>query len=123
MLAGVLLAGCSSGDYVVGSAPAPAPRPREAAAAMPVAAGTTAQTTGQDGYPNINVDTAQRIGGPARTTAEQDRLEAELLALGARQRAGADSSAPASVIGELQDLGRRSKKEAEQAIESGAVPE
>ncbi len=52
-----------------------------------------------------------------------DRLEAELLALGARQKAGADTSAPGSVIQELQDLGRRSKRETEKAIESGTAPD
>ncbi|NLH83230.1 MAG: hypothetical protein GX458_20685 [Phyllobacteriaceae bacterium] len=78
--------------------------------------------TGADGYPNINVDTAHRLGGPVRSAADQDRLQAELLALGARQRAGADTSAPASVIGELEDLGRRSKRDAESAIESGQPP-
>ncbi len=135
-----LVAGCSSGDYVVGSSSVPAPATR-AAAADPAAVqqvpggapalvhvpGNTvvgvAGATGQDGYPNINVDTARRLGTPVRTAADQDKLEAELLALGARQRAGADASAPSSVIGELKDLGRRSKTDAEKLIESGAVPE
>ena len=78
--------------------------------------------TGDDGYPNVNVDTARRLPVTARSAADQDRLEAELLALGARQRAGADGSAPSSVIGELQELGRRSKRDAETAIESGVAP-
>jgi len=84
--------------------------------------GATAPATGADGYPNINVDTARRLGGRVRSPADQGRLEAELLALGAQQRAGADAHAPASVIGELQELGRRSKEDAETLIESGAPP-
>lgn len=137
-----LVSGCSSSDYLVGSSAASAPVTRSAIAEpaavpqVPGGAPTTAlmhtpaganaglaNATGQDGYPNINVDTARRLGTPVRTAADQDKLEAELLALGARQRAGADASAPASVIGELKDLGRRSKTDAEKVIESGAVPE
>ncbi|MBV5265972.1 hypothetical protein [Pinisolibacter aquiterrae] len=103
------------------SAP-PAARTSPVASAPATASLVQPAATGADGYPNINVDTARRLGGRTRSTADQDRLEAELLALGARQKAGADASAPASVIGELQDLGRRSKRDAEQLIESGATP-
>ncbi len=87
------------------------------------AAATTfgAPVTGADGYPNINVDTARPLAGATRTTADQNRLEAELLALGARQRSTSDPTSP-SVIQELQDLGRRSKADAERQIESGAAP-
>lgn len=116
VLALVLLTACSGNDYVT-SAPPIARSAATATAATPAAA-----ATGEDGYPNINVDTARRLDGRVRSSADQGRLEAELLALGARQRAGADASAPASVIGELQDLGRRSKRDAEEAIESGAPP-
>jgi hypothetical protein len=71
---------------------------------------------------------ARCLGGlgdkvPPRTAAERDRLEAELLALGERQHAGVDTSKPNSVIQELQELGRRSRAETEQLIQSGAVPE
>lgn len=125
MLGSVLLAGCSGADTVVGvTAPPtigadPAKTPRKASL---VHAPETVAATGADGYPNINVDTARRLGGRARSAADQDRLEAELLALGARQRAGADAGQPSSVIGELQDLGRRSRHDAETLIESGAPP-
>ena len=77
--------------------------------------------TGSDGFPNVNVDTARPVGGQVRSAADQDRLEAELLALGARQRATHEASS-GSAIQELQDLGRRSKADAERQIESGALP-
>ena len=124
-LTSVLLAGCSGADTVVGVTGRPtigAEPTRATAKASLVHAPATVAATGADGYPNINVDTARRLGGRTRSAADQDRLEAELLALGARQRAGADAGQPASVIGELQDLGRRSKRDAETLIESGAPP-
>lgn len=117
-----LLTACSGNDYVTSAPPAARTSPVAAASAPATASIVQPAATGADGYPNINVDTARRLGGRTRSTADQDRLEAELLALGARQKAGADASAPASVIGELQDLGRRSKRDAEQLIESGAAP-
>ena len=127
VLAFALLTACAGNDVVTSARPAPRTAP--IAAAVPGSAPTSAMVhspvaaaTGADGYPNINVDTARRLGGRVRSTQDQDRLEAELLALGARQRAGADASAPASVIGELQDLGRRAKRDAEILIESGATP-
>lgn len=129
VLALVLLTACSGNDYVTGAPAASGDTTVTASsgrgttsALVHVPAGATAAATGADGYPNINVDTARRLGTQVRSSADQDRLEAELLALGARQKAGADVSAPASVIGELQDLGRRSKRDAEQLIESGVAP-
>ncbi|MCE1236630.1 MAG: hypothetical protein LWW93_09760 [Hyphomicrobiales bacterium] len=125
VLAFALLTGCSSVDTVVytphaatvePAAKSPLVHAPSEIAAAPIAA------TGVDGYPNVNVDTARRLPGTARSSADQDKLEAELLALGARQRAGTDGSAPSSVIGELQELGRRSKRDAETLIESGAAP-
>lgn len=123
---------CSSSDYAGSSTPVaarPASTPVAAAPAYvpPVAraAGTTAYgapITGSDGYPNINVDTARPIGGNVRSVADQDRLEAELLALGARQRVSGEGSSPSSVMRDLQDLGRRARSDAERQIESGAVP-
>lgn len=123
-----LLSGCSGSDTVVGVAPSASTATAATAANAGVTKASLVHTpepvaaTGEDGYPNINVDTARRLGGRVRSAADQDRLEAELLALGARQRAGADAGAPASVIGELQELGRRSKQDAETLIESGASP-
>lgn len=114
-LALVFVTGCSGSDLASGIAPAPQP--------VAVVPAQGAPATGADGYPNINVDTAQKIPGTHRTAADMDRIEAELLALGARQKAGADVSAPTSVIQELKDLGRRTKSETEKAIESGAAPE
>ncbi|TBW33067.1 hypothetical protein EYW49_20855 [Siculibacillus lacustris] len=126
------LAACSSADLGYGSndagygrAPAPVPVAALPAVPQPNGLGATvvaAPVTGADGYPNINVDTARPSSLPTRTAAERDRLEAEMLALGARQQAGVDASKPASVIQELQELGRRSKAETERAIESGAAP-
>jgi len=124
----VLVAACSNSDYVgsvtptVAATPAPAAVQTSAASVPPY--GTPAfgaPVTAADGYPNINVDTARRPTGPMRSAADQDKLEAELLALGARQRSS-NEAAPGSVIQELQDLGRRSRAEAEQQIESGAAP-
>lgn len=74
--------------------------------------------TGADGYPNINVDTAVPVRAPVRTAEERGRIEAELMALGERQRGSAGES-PQSVVQELQELGRRSKAEALRRIESG----
>ena len=126
-LAFVSLAGCSS-DLTGATVGASHPTVASAGASGSVHATSlvhapeTVAATGADGYPNINVDTARRLGGRTRTAADQDRLEAELLALGAQQRAGVDAHAPSSVIGELQELGRRSKRDAETLIESGAPP-
>ena len=78
--------------------------------------------TGADGYPNINVDTAAPGRSPVRTAEERDRLEAELMALGERQRSTSGGT-PQSVIQELQELGRRSKADAERQIESGKAPD
>ncbi len=128
--AGLALAvsACSSSDYVAPPVPTAA-RPVAAPVASAPAqtplvshsAGYGAPITGSDGYPNINVDTARPIGGQVRSVAEQDRLEAELLALGARQRVSGEGSTP-SVMRDLQDLGRRARADAERQIESGAVP-
>ena len=128
-----LLIGCSSSDYGTSSAdPALAASSRaEPGVASPVAAATAngrdsirsgASATGADGYPNINVDTADPTRAPARSAQERDQLEADLMALGARQRSSADVTKPQSVVQELQELGRRSKAEAERQIESGAPP-
>jgi hypothetical protein len=130
------LVACSSGDIGYGSndsgyRPQPTPvavrtEPAAAVRVVPQPDGLGASVvsvTGADGYPNINVDTAGRSKVPPRTAAERDRLEAELLALGERQHAGVDTSKPNSVIQELQELGRRSRAETEQLIQSGAVPE
>jgi hypothetical protein len=126
-LAFLTLGGCSSdlgdGPVAVSGGARPgvvAAEPARSSGLVQGAGGVAA--TGADGYPNINVDTARRLGGRTRTAEDQDRLEAELMALGAQQRAGADARAPASVIGELQELGRRSKRDAETLIESGAAP-
>jgi hypothetical protein len=125
------VAGCSNSDYGGQTAEAPAGGPIQADSASPsvapviVGGGTIvvpAPHTGADGYPNINVDTARPAGMPVRSAEERDRLEAELLALGARQRSSADVTRPQSVIRELQDLGRTSKAEAERQIVSGAPP-
>lgn len=118
------LTGCSNVDVAAGTVPTASKARADAGAtkASLVHQPGAVAATGVDGYPNINVDTAHRLGGPVRSAADQDRLEAELLALGARQRAGSDGSAPASVINELEDLGRRSKRDAESAIESGQPP-
>jgi hypothetical protein len=121
------LAGCSSSDLGYGSNDSgyrvPTAQPK-AAVLQPNGLGATpVPVTSADGYPNINVDTAAPSRSPARTAAERDKLEAELLALGARQQAGVDAAKPASVIEELQELGRRSKAETERLIQSGAVPE
>jgi len=78
----------------------------------------TAAHTGADGFPNINVDTAVPVRAPVRTAEERGRIEAELMALGERQRGSAGES-PQSVVQELQELGRRSKAEALRRIESG----
>jgi hypothetical protein len=123
------LSACSSSDLGYGSNDAgylPRQAQPTAAVLQPNGLGATpvaVAPTGADGYPNINVDTAAPSRSPARTAAERDRLEAELLALGARQQAGVDAAKPASVIEELQELGRRSKAETERLIQSGAVPE
>ncbi|WP_333824898.1 hypothetical protein [Pinisolibacter sp.] len=77
--------------------------------------------TGADGYPNVNVDTASPTRAQVRTEEERDRLEAELMALGERQRSSAGGT-PQSVVQELKELGRRSKAEALQQIESGKAP-
>lgn len=133
VLAAGLLAGCSSGDYGASSGdPGASPlvgkaEPATMAGVAPIAlardAGRSgAPVTGADGYPNVNVDTANPLRTPARTAQERDVLEADLLALGARQRSSADVTKPQSVIQELQDLGRRSKADAEKQIESGAAP-
>jgi hypothetical protein len=123
---GLDLAGCSSSDIV--AAPVP-PAAQPAAVAPPVQpAPTVTRTdlpppahTGADGYPNINVDTASPTTGPTRTDEERDRLEAELMALGERQRSHTGGS-PHSVVQELKELGRRSKADALRQIESGKAP-
>lgn len=128
-----LLTACSGGDHLAGVVRHPEVETRRVSAtAAPATAEVVlpqggavsaygAGPTGSDGYPNINVDTARRLGGPARSTAEQERLEAELLALGARQKSY-DAAVPSSAIGELKELARRSKSDAERLIESGAAP-
>lgn len=123
-LAFTLLAGCSSdlGDGVAVTSRSSAKVSDPTISAGSGRAAGAVAVTGADGYPNINVDTARRLDGHVRSQEDQDRLEAELLAIGAQQRAGADAHAPASVIGELQELGRRSKRDAETAIESGEAP-
>ena len=125
MALGLALAGCSSGDYGAGDpgpvshpvvvAPAPAPTVTRSDLPPPAA------HTGADGYPNINIDTAAPSPGRARTAEERDRLEAELMALGERQRS-VPVGAPQSVVQELQELGRRSKADALKQIESGKAP-
>lgn len=124
--AAIVLSACSGGDYV--------PPASQAEVIVPAPSGPTQPTvtrtelppppghTGADGYPNINVDTAQPTRAPVRNAEERDRLEAELMALGERQRS-TSSGAPHSVVQELQELGRRSKAEALRQIESGRVPE
>jgi hypothetical protein len=134
---GVLLAGCSSGDYgtAAGAPQEPAAQPVVVAPAAPTTVGRSdlpplgaragaapsAAHTGADGYPNINVDTASRTNVPVRSAEERDRLEAELMALGERQRSSRGGT-PQSVVEELQELGRRSKTDTLQQIESGAAP-
>ncbi len=124
---GLLLAGCSSSDIgASGGAPASqpvavAPAAERAPTVMRSDLPPPAAHTGADGYPNINVDTASPTAAPVRTVEERDRLEAELMALGERQRSGAGGS-PQSVVQELQELGRRSKAEALKQIESGRPP-
>jgi len=122
----LVLGGCSSGDMSSSSAPAPQPA---VVVSQPSAPPTVVRSdlpppaahTGADGYPNINVDTAAPTRSPVRTAEERDRLEAELMALGARQRSNTGAT-PQSVVQELQELGRRSKADALRQIESGAVP-
>ena len=122
----LLVAGCSSGDY--GTAPAAPQREAAPVVVAPSAPPTVLRSdlpppahTGADGYPNINVDTAGRTSLPVRTAEERDRLEAELMALGERQRSTLGGT-PQSVVQELQELGRRSKAEALKQIESGRAP-
>lgn len=121
------LTGCSSGDY----AASPPPRSAPAATAPSQAAQPTviradlpppAPHTGADGYPNVNVDTASPTRTPIRSAEDRDRLEAELMALGERQRSNT-GGAPQSVVQELQELGRRSKAETLKQIESGKAPD
>lgn len=123
------LAACSSGDY--GSAPVASAAPAPVVATAPSAPPTTvtrtdlappAAHTASDGYPNINVDTAAPSRAPVRSAAERDKLEAELMALGERQRSTV-GGAPQSVIQEMQDLGRRSRADALKQIESGKAPD
>ncbi len=124
--AAALLAGCSSGDYATAAAPPaqpavdapPPPKPTVMRSDLP----PPAAHTGADGYPNVNVDTASPGRTPVRSAEERDRLEAELMALGERQRSTAGGT-PQSVVQELQELGRRSKAEALKQIESGKVPD
>lgn len=121
----LMLAGCSSGDYAVTPNPVAETAPVVVAPAQP---STVMRTdlpppahTGADGYPNVNVDTASPTTAQVRTEEERDRLEAELMALGERQRSSAGGT-PQSVVQELKELGRRSKAEALQQIESGKAP-
>ncbi|MDK9695203.1 MAG: hypothetical protein OEL76_02290 [Siculibacillus sp.] len=95
--------------------------PPPAGARQGWAATSPAGHIGSDGYPNINVDTASPAATPMRSAEERDRLEAELLALGERQRSGTGGR-PQSVVEELKELGRRSKAEALRQIESGDAP-
>jgi hypothetical protein len=122
----LVLAGCSSGDY------AAAPEPVAVAAPVVVAPSQPSTVTridlpppahtGADGYPNVNVDTASPTSARVRTEEERDRLEAELMALGERQRSSAGGT-PQSVVQELKELGRRSKADALRQIESGKAPD
>jgi hypothetical protein len=116
------LSGCSSGDYVAPAPQAEVAIPTPSAPAQPTVTRSDLPPppahTGADGYPNINVDTARPVQAPVRSAEERDRLEAELLALGERQRSST-GGAPQSVVQELQELGRRSKAEALRQIESG----
>ena len=135
LLCAASVAGCSSSDLIADSSSHAAPQQRaastvgatadqRAASALGHTGGASAYgapMTGADGFPNVNVDTARPVGGQVRSAADQDRLEAELLALGARQRATHEASS-GTAIQELQDLGRRSKADAERQIESGALP-
>lgn len=120
-----MLGACSSSDYVAPPAPpaaapvAMAPDPAPTVTQSPLPAPT--HHTGADGYPNVNVDTAAPTPVPVRSAEERDRLEAELMALGERQRSTA-GGAPQSVVQELQELGRRSKADALKQIESGKAP-
>ena len=120
------LSACSSGDYVPPAPQAEAIAPAPSGPAQPTVTRTELPPppghTGADGYPNINVDTVQPTRAPVRSAEERDRLEAELLALGERQRS-TSGGAPQSVVQELQELGRRSKAEALRQIESGRAPE
>lgn len=113
---GLMLGACAGDEVGSMSAtrgPAPA-QPVVIRSDLPAAAAHT----GADGFPNINVDTAVPVRAPVRTAEERDRIEAELMALGERQRGSAGES-PQSVVQELQELGRRSKAEALRRIESG----
>ena len=123
---GLVLAGCSSGDIGTsdaGPAPppvvvAPTPAPTVQRSQLPPPAGHT----GADGYPNINVDTASPTAAPVRSVEERARIEAELMALGERQRSTGGGGPQQSVVQELQELGRRSRAEALKQIESGKAP-
>ena len=122
----LVLAGCSSGDYAAAPAPVSAAAP---VVVEPSQSSTVMRTdlpppahTGADGYPNVNVDTASPTSAQVRTVEERDRLEAELMALGERQRTSSGGS-PQSVVQELKELGRRSKAEALRQIESGKAPD
>ena len=121
------LAGCSSSDYATAAAsPSPAavdlpPQPTKPTVQRSDLPPPAAHT-GADGYPNVNVDTASPTRTPVRSAEERDRLEAELMALGERQRSNTGGT-PQSVVQQLQDLGRRSKAEALKEIESGKAPD
>lgn len=121
----LVLGACSSGDYsssaVAPSQPAVVVSQPEAPTVVRSDLPPPAAHTGADGYPNINVDTAAPTRSPVRTVEERDRLEAELMALGARQRSNTGAT-PQSVVQELQELGRRSKADALRQIESGETP-
>lgn len=129
------VAACSSSDLIAdtSSFSAPPQRPVSVSTATPdrgvpapysvpgSASAYGAPITGSDGYPNINVDTARPVGGQVRSAGDQTKFEAELLAIGARQRTSSEATS-GSAIQELQELGRRSRAEAERQIESGALP-
>jgi hypothetical protein len=122
----LVLAGCSSGDYAAAPVSTSAAAPVVVAPAQPPTVMRSdlppPAHTGADGYPNVNVDTASPTSAQVRTVEERDRLEAELMALGERQRSSAGGT-PQSVVQELKELGRRSKAEALQLIESGKAPD
>lgn len=70
----------------------------------------TAPVTSPDGYPNVSVDTARAARSRPRDAVEQQKLERDLMALGAHTRARGSRDKPESVLDELKDLAAKNRK-------------